>query len=158
MIGPVGEANAKLAEYSGLLEALGNPALLVSPLVNEEAVLSSRIEGTQATISDVHEYDSGPAGPTQAKTDDLQEIANVFSSVGSVSPSTEGRLQRIRQHSRGRAYPFEQSDSIEFLICHTWAKAWAKKVQISRDKRDKAFSQVGRTGKIIHELAILGGP
>ncbi len=54
----IGPANAALARYDGLLSAIPNSAILVSPLTIQEAVLSSRIEGTQATIGDVLEYES----------------------------------------------------------------------------------------------------
>jgi hypothetical protein len=43
----VGEANAALARYDGLLQGMVNPAVMLSPLTNQEAVLSSRIEGTK---------------------------------------------------------------------------------------------------------------
>lgn len=46
----VGEANSKLAEYRGLLQGIVNPAVMLSPLTQQEAVLSSKIEGTQATV------------------------------------------------------------------------------------------------------------
>ena len=55
----IGPANAALARYDGLLSAIPNAAILVSPLTMQEAVLSSRIEGTQATIGEVLEYESG---------------------------------------------------------------------------------------------------
>ena len=40
----VGEANAGLARYDGLLQGIPNPAVLLSPLTTQEAVLSSKIE------------------------------------------------------------------------------------------------------------------
>ena len=48
IIGLVGRANAELARYDGLLQAIVNPEILLSPLTTNEAVLSSKIEGTQA--------------------------------------------------------------------------------------------------------------
>jgi len=41
----VGEANAALARYDGLLLGMVNPTVMLSPLTNQEAVLSSKIEG-----------------------------------------------------------------------------------------------------------------
>ena len=49
----IGPANAALARYDGLLTAIPNAAVLLSPLTTQEAVLSSRIEGTQATMGEV---------------------------------------------------------------------------------------------------------
>ncbi|MBV5328894.1 MAG: hypothetical protein JZU65_14900, partial [Chlorobium sp.] len=53
LIGLVGRANAELARYDGLLQGVVNPAVLLSPLTTQEAVLSSKIEGTQATLDEV---------------------------------------------------------------------------------------------------------
>jgi hypothetical protein len=55
----VGPANAALARYDGLLQSIVNPSVFLSQLVQREAVLSSRIEGTQATIDEVLEYKAG---------------------------------------------------------------------------------------------------
>ncbi|MBO9484033.1 Fic/DOC family N-terminal domain-containing protein [Salinisphaera sp. G21_0] len=35
----VGEANAELARYDGLLQGIPNPAVMLSPLTTQEAVL-----------------------------------------------------------------------------------------------------------------------
>ena len=55
----VGQANAALARYDGLLAGIPNPAVMLSPLTTQEAVLSSKIEGTQATVDVVLEQDNG---------------------------------------------------------------------------------------------------
>ena len=55
----IGPANAALARYDGLLQSVVNPSVMLSPLTNQEAVLSSKIEGTQATVDEVLEYDAG---------------------------------------------------------------------------------------------------
>jgi len=54
----IGPANAALARYDGTLSAVPNAAVLLSPLFTQEAVLSSRIEGTQATMGEVLEYEA----------------------------------------------------------------------------------------------------
>jgi cell filamentation protein, protein adenylyltransferase len=46
-------ADAALSELSGLGRILPNPHLLIAPWVRREAVLSSRIEGTRASLSDL---------------------------------------------------------------------------------------------------------
>lgn len=71
----VGEANAALAEYNGLLQAMVNPAVMLSPLTNQEAVLSSRIEGTQATVEEVLEHEAGETYDSE-KEADINEILN----------------------------------------------------------------------------------
>jgi cell filamentation protein, protein adenylyltransferase len=47
------QADAGLSELSGLGRYLPNPDLLIAPYVKREAVASSRIEGTQADLSDL---------------------------------------------------------------------------------------------------------
>jgi len=54
----LGPANAAVARYDGTLSAIPNAAVLLSPLTTQEAVLSSRIEGTQATMGEVLEYEA----------------------------------------------------------------------------------------------------
>lgn len=71
----VGPANAALARYDGLLQSVLNPSLLLSPLTQREAVLSSKIEGTQATVDEVLEFEAGIDFDIE-KTRDIQEIVN----------------------------------------------------------------------------------
>ena len=73
----VGDANAELARYDGLLQGIVNPQVLLSPLTMQEAVLSSRIEGTQATLDEVLEQEAGLIEhKTTEKTQDIQEVVN----------------------------------------------------------------------------------
>ena len=65
LIPQLATANRALAYYDGILQGVANPDLLLSPLTTQEAVLSSRIEGTQATLGDVLKFEAGepPSGP-----------------------------------------------------------------------------------------------
>lgn len=71
----VGQANAALARYDGLLHGIPNPAVMLSPLTTQEAVLSSKIEGTQATVDEVLEQEAGLLKEGE-KFQDIQEISN----------------------------------------------------------------------------------
>jgi Fic family protein len=71
----IGPANAALARYDGLLQSVINPSVMLSPLTNQEAVLSSKIEGTQATVDEVLEYEAGIEFDPE-KVHDIQEIMN----------------------------------------------------------------------------------
>ena len=71
----VGRANAALARYDGLLAGIPNPAVMLSPLTTQEAVLSSKIEGTQATVDEVLEQEAGLLKEGE-KFEDIQEISN----------------------------------------------------------------------------------
>lgn len=75
LIAQVGEANAALARYDGLLQGMVNPEILLSPLTDQEAVLSSKIEGTQATLEEVLEHEAGRQYD-ENKTHDIQEVLN----------------------------------------------------------------------------------
>jgi len=73
----IGQANAALARYDGMLQSIINPEVLLSPLTTQEAVLSSRIEGTQASMEEVLEYEAAPKEHIQpSKFADIQEIIN----------------------------------------------------------------------------------
>lgn len=71
----VGQANAALARYDGLLQGIPNPAVMLSPLTTQEAVLSSKIEGTQATVDEVLQQEAGLIKEGE-KYKDIQEISN----------------------------------------------------------------------------------
>ncbi len=75
LIRKVGPANRALARYDGLLQSVINPAVMLSPLTNREAVLSSKIEGTQATVDEVLEFEAGISFEGE-KVKDIQEIVN----------------------------------------------------------------------------------
>jgi Fic family protein len=73
----IGQANAALARYDGLLSAMPNATVLLSPLTTQEAVLSSKIEGTNVTIGEVLEIEAGgDTDVAQPKRDDAEEIRN----------------------------------------------------------------------------------
>src|SRR5205823_847565 len=50
--------------------------VLLSPLTTQEAVLSSRMEGTQATLGDVLKFEAGAEVGEESKRQDIQEIIN----------------------------------------------------------------------------------
>ena len=74
----IGPASAAVARYDGLLNAIPNAAVLLSPLMTQEAVLSSRIEGTQATMGEVLEFEAEneQALFSEEKREDIEEILN----------------------------------------------------------------------------------
>lgn len=69
------KADSALSELSGLGGQLPNPHLLISPYIKRKAVLSSRIEGTKACLSDllIDEIEDGQA---RAPSDDVKEVRN----------------------------------------------------------------------------------
>lgn len=71
----ISKANSLLSQYNGLLEGMVNPHILLSPITTKEATLSSKIEGTQATLSEVLLYEAGDEYK-QEKVLDIEEIIN----------------------------------------------------------------------------------
>ena len=74
------KADTALSELSGVGRLLPNPHLLISPLVRREAVLSSRIEGTRATLSDVL-LDEAAAPGGESREVDLREVRNYVAAM-----------------------------------------------------------------------------
>ena len=72
----IGPAAGAVARYDGMLAAVPNPEILLTPLTTREAVLSSRIEGTQATMGEVLEYEAGKDAPSPERRADILEILN----------------------------------------------------------------------------------
>lgn len=68
------EADRLLGELSGTGRLLLNPYLLISPYIRREAVSSSRIEGTKASLSDLFIYEAAEA--EKPKIPDVLEVRN----------------------------------------------------------------------------------
>jgi len=89
LVTDLSEADRALGELAGLGRSLPNPHLLIRPFVRREAVLSSRIEGTRASLSDLYAYEAAqpmggrhgagdsdaPAMPGELPAD-VREVAN----------------------------------------------------------------------------------
>jgi Fic family protein len=67
-------ASNRLGILQGIGRQIRNPHLLISPYMSREAVLSSRIEGTQTTMSDVYAADLEQGDLVQAA--DVREVQN----------------------------------------------------------------------------------
>jgi Fic family protein len=75
----IGPATLALGDFKGMLDAIPNPSILLAPLRDQEAVLSSKIEGTQVTLGEVLEYEADAGADktrSSEKIDDIQEILN----------------------------------------------------------------------------------
>ncbi len=74
MVRLISEADRGLGRLAGIGQLLPNPHLLIAPYVRREAVLSSRIEGTQASLSDLLLFEAAEEEPP--RTPDVQEVRN----------------------------------------------------------------------------------
>lgn len=75
------KADAALSELSGLGGQLPNPHLLISPYMKREAVLSSRIEGTKASLSDLLIDEIEDGAPKRSNADDIREVRNYIGAM-----------------------------------------------------------------------------
>lgn len=74
------QADRALGRLDGATDALPNPDLFVFMYVRKEAVLSSQIEGTQASLMDVLEFES-----QTLELDNPQEVAEVVNYVAAIN-------------------------------------------------------------------------
>lgn len=72
-VGILSEADQGIGALKSLSKLIPNPNLLVAPYVRKEAVQSSRIEGTQASLSDIFYYEVSKERPKHA---DVLEVLN----------------------------------------------------------------------------------
>ncbi len=84
----LGPASAALARYDGVLSAIPNAQVLLSPLTTQEAVLSSRIEGTVATMTEVLEYEA-EAGSVESDTEKVADIHEVLNYRNAIRQSKD---------------------------------------------------------------------
>lgn len=75
MISTVADAERGLGRLESLANTLPSPHILVRPFVRREAVRSSRIEGTRASLSDVYVYEAAQLSFLEPTTD-VREVHN----------------------------------------------------------------------------------
>jgi Fic family protein len=78
-VGSLSEADRLIGRLAGEGRRLPNPHLLIRPFVRREAVLSSRIEGTQATLGELLAVEAGAA--VDRSPADLREVGNYVAAL-----------------------------------------------------------------------------
>src|SRR5437899_5389233 len=86
-------ADRAVGRLAGEGRRLPNPHLLIRPFVRREAVLSSRIEGTQATLGELLAAEAGAA--VDRSPADLREVANYVVAL-------EYGVKRLKAHPLSR--------------------------------------------------------
>jgi Fic family protein len=80
LIRSLSEADRALGELAGLGRTFPNPHLLINPFIRREAVLSSRIEGTQADLADLYAFEARqlalPGFQPAREEADVREVFN----------------------------------------------------------------------------------
>ena len=80
LISAVGTAERALGKLDSLASTLPSPHILVRPFVRREAVLSSRIEGTRASLNDIYIYDATQLSYLESTTD-VREVHNYIKAM-----------------------------------------------------------------------------
>ena len=76
MLKLLSDADRKLGRLDGITQILPNPELFVAMYVQKEAVLSSQIEGTQASLTDVLDI-----GSDTNKDTEIQDVVNYVAAM-----------------------------------------------------------------------------
>jgi Fic family protein len=63
LINPLAEASAALARYDQILKTMHNSEILLAPMRSQEAVISSRMEGTVSTLDEILQYEAEQTDP-----------------------------------------------------------------------------------------------
>jgi len=79
LVRSLSDADHLIGRLAGEGGRLPNPHLLMRPFIRREAVLSSRIEGTQATLGELLEAEAGAS--VERSPDDLREVANYVAAL-----------------------------------------------------------------------------
>jgi len=88
IVGALSDADRLIGRLAGEGARLPNPHLLMRPFLRREAVFSSRIEGTQATLGELLAAEAGAA--VNRSPDDLREVGNYVAAL-------EHGLQRLSE-------------------------------------------------------------
>lgn len=72
-------ADRAIGRLAGVGQTLPNPHLLIGPFMRREAVLSSRIEGTQASLDDLLLFEADASG--ERKGSDVREVWNYIQAL-----------------------------------------------------------------------------
>jgi Fic family protein len=82
LVGALSEADRAIGELGGTGGWLPEPHILIRPFLRREAVLSSKIEGTQATMADLVLFEA------DAPTSDNPDVHEVFNYVKALEDAT----------------------------------------------------------------------
>lgn len=91
LIQPLASAAAALARYDQMLKGMHNSEILLAPLRSQEAVVSSRMEGTISTLDEVLRY--------EAESDDADGRGGIHHRDETIEVHLYSRAMRFAQNS-----------------------------------------------------------
>lgn len=108
LLGPLEEAAASLARYDAKMSGMVNSELFLAPLRRQDAVSSSRMEGTISTIEELYrleaEEDAGVSDPyREARNDDIETflysraLRNAQQALAEGAPLSEHLIRTAHQ-------------------------------------------------------------
>ena len=80
LVSALSEAERELSRLATLADAFPFPRLLMQAFIRREAVLSSRIEGTRATLAELYTYESAQLSFLESY-DDVREVHNYVAAL-----------------------------------------------------------------------------
>ena len=80
LVSTLSNADRAVGELNGLGANIPNPHLLIRPFLRKEAVLSSRIEGTYASLEDIYAYEAVQLSFYE-RENDVREVHNYVSAL-----------------------------------------------------------------------------
>ncbi len=109
LLGPLEDAAASLARYDAKMASMVNSELFLAPLRRQDAVSSSRMEGTISTIEELYrleaEEDAGTPDPyREARNDDVETwlyssaLRNAQQALSNGAPLSEYMIRAAHQH------------------------------------------------------------
>lgn len=106
LVPSIGKARGALGSYNGLLSAIPDANLLLSPLTLNEARLSSKIEGTNVTLSEVLEVEAGGESEDMSpeQRNDAEEVLNyrVALQISSLEIAEKGLTEHLMRQAHAR--------------------------------------------------------
>ena len=116
------EARGLLGELAGLGRMLPNPHLLVGPAIRREAVLSSRIEGTEAGLEELFFFEADPEEPPRRP--DVREVHNYVVALEyglqriETPPPVDAMTEALGQWERYIHTPDETPELVRLALIH----------------------------------------
>lgn len=134
----IGPAIGAITRFEGVLSGIPNSDVLLAPLLTNEAVMSSRIEGTQATLGEVLQFEATAEDDDPASANaDIQEVLNYRLALRQASSDLEAlplsqRLVRNAHHVLMRGVRGQSKDPGNYQRIQNWIGAPTSTIDSAR--------------------------
>jgi len=147
LVRTLSDADRALGELAGLGRTMPNPHLLIAPFIRREAVLSSRIEGTQAGLTDLYAYEAGQL--------------HLFPEVK--PPPPEADVKEVGNYVRAMEYGLKRLDTLPVSLrllreLHARLMEGVRGEQATPGEFRRSQNWIGRPGCTIQEAEFVPPP